>query len=95
MVSAEGDLTTLKDCINAVPGSIAFLPGFETIWQKDFEGNWIEIEGGGGGSSVVIDKNLSVEGAAADAKAVGDRLGDVDLEVSSDGEGDVSVTLMK
>ena len=32
---------------------------------------------GGGGSSVEIDKTLSIAGAAADAKAVGDVLGDV------------------
>jgi hypothetical protein len=35
-------------------------------------------EGGGGGTSVTIDKTLSISGAAADAKAVGDQLGDID-----------------
>lgn len=41
----------------------------------------IELEkkqGQGGGTSVEVDKTLSIEGAAADAKAVGDALGDVE-----------------
>lgn len=34
--------------------------------------------GGGGGTSVTIDKTLSITGAAADAKVVGDQLGNIE-----------------
>lgn len=48
-----------------------------------------------GGSSVVVDKTLEIEGAAADAKAAGDGLNNIELEISSDGEGEVNLTLLK
>lgn len=38
-----------------------------------------EGSGGGGGSSVEFDTTLSIEGAAADAKAVGDRFFEIDV----------------
>jgi hypothetical protein len=50
---------------------------------------------GSGGSSVVVDKTLEIEGAAADAKAAGDGLNNIELEISSDGEGEVNLTLLK
>ena len=50
---------------------------------------------GSGGSSVVVDKTLEIEGAAADAKATGDGLNGIELEISSDGEGEVNLTLLK
>lgn len=50
---------------------------------------------GSGGSSVVVDKTLEIEGAAADAKAAGDGLNGIELEISSDGEGEVNLTLLK
>lgn len=50
---------------------------------------------GSGGSSVVVDKTLEIEGAAADAKAAGDGLNSIELEISSDGEGEVNLTLLK
>lgn len=53
------------------------------------------IRGSGGGSSVVVDKTLEIEGAAADAKAAGDGLNSIELEISSDGEGEVNLTLLK
>lgn len=48
-------------------------------------------EGGGGGSSVVIDTTLTVNGAAADAKTVGDRLATVNnsnvyYDIETDGD---------
>lgn len=39
---------------------------------KKEDGTWEEISGGSGG--VEVDASLSIEGAAADAKAVGDAL---------------------
>ena len=50
---------------------------------------------GSGGSSVVVDKTLEIEGAAADAKAAGDGLNNIEFEISSDGEGEVNLTLLK
>lgn len=38
-----------------------------------------EIGSGGGGSSVELDTTLTKEGMAADAKAVGDRIGDIEV----------------
>lgn len=39
---------------------------------------WVKIGDGGGGGSVDLDATLTQAGMAADAKAVGDRLGDID-----------------
>ena len=39
---------------------------------------WVKIGDGGSGGSVDLDTTLTQAGMAADAKAVGDRLGDID-----------------
>lgn len=41
MVSKEEDLTTVERCVKAIPGSIAFLPGYAAVWQKNFDDEWI------------------------------------------------------
>lgn len=43
------------------------------ILKYKINGQWVELSGSGsGGSDVEIDPSLSIEGAAADAKATGD-----------------------
>lgn len=39
MVTAETDLANL----DVVPGTIAFVAGFGTMWQVDADGDWQEI----------------------------------------------------
>ena len=44
------------------------------VLKYKLNGEWITLSGGPGGSDVEIDPSLSVEGAAADAKATGDAI---------------------
>lgn len=48
MLDAEGDLTgTNKPQDTGSPGSIAYLPGFAKMWQKNAGGSWVQIGGEG------------------------------------------------
>lgn len=45
---------------------------------KQKNGKWIEVAtGNDNGGTIDVDPSLTIEGAAADAKAVGDMLGDI------------------
>lgn len=44
MLSAESDINTEPQTFGAIaPGSLAFLPSFSKIWQKDADGTWVEV----------------------------------------------------
>lgn len=46
MVDSEGDVTgTNHPDDTGSPGSIAYLPGFAKMWQKNATGTWVQIGG--------------------------------------------------
>lgn len=41
IVESAEDLGSLDDGIGV--GSLAYTVGFGNVWQKDFDGNWVEV----------------------------------------------------
>ena len=56
---------------------------------KNEQGQWEAIAGGG--SNVEVDKTLSVDGMAADAKIVGDAINDLSIDISEAGSIDIDL----
>lgn len=42
LIEAETDLQDLPATLS--PGSMAYTAGFGKIWQKDFDGSWVEVD---------------------------------------------------
>ena len=40
-IESQSDLADIPDTVS--PGSLAYTPGLENVYQKDFDGNWVEV----------------------------------------------------
>ena len=95
---ANGSPTPVETIAEMTDESAVYLyTGSETGYTA---GNWYFWNGsawtsGGTYGGAVTDPTLSISGAAADAKAVGDALADFDLTTSDDGAGTVIIELVR
>jgi hypothetical protein len=75
-------------------------PDESTVYINTTDGKWYYYDGsawtsGGTYGGAVTDTTLSISGAPADAKAVGDAIADFDLTTSDDGAGTVIIQLVR
>lgn len=84
IVESAGDLTS-PDAQRYAAGTVMHTAGYNRVWEKGISGAWVPIGGSGGSGSTTpteTDSSLTIEGTPADAKAVGDRLTEINDEIN-------------